>query len=294
MTKRGRPRKERYARLMGGLWRNPKVRRLSNEALGVLTRAWSYAADEMTDGRVPVDMLEMWARPKRWPAVRSELTAALAGNPLLVIEDGAIDAVCHGWTDINITAEAWEKKLESDRNRKHFPTGNPTGNAPDIPTGNASIFQDHALDEDEDEENSSLRSESARVATRSADDGPTPTSIVEAALVTALGRAGAKLVLRSGDVRHLRDAAASMKAGDSRPLRDVAAEWCADFVAEFRSRTPKNLALYAQSRTANGGAKVATATSRARPSGWQAPADASAFTQTEITPDLFRKESLDG
>jgi hypothetical protein len=140
---------------MGGLWRNPKMRRLSNESLGVLVRAWSYAADEMTDGRVPVDMLEMWARPKRWPTVRAELTSSLAGNALICIEDGAIDAVCHGWSDVNITAEAWEKRLESDRKRKHFPTGNPTGNSADIPTGIGAIFQGCALDEDEDDKSSS-------------------------------------------------------------------------------------------------------------------------------------------
>lgn len=282
----GRPRKERYALLMGGLWRNPKIRRLSNEALGVLTRAWSYAADEMTDGAIPVEMLEMWARPKRWPAIKAELTRGTDSDgdrPLLTIADGAIDARANGWTDVNISAAKWEAHLEAERKRKgkrgEFPPGNPPGN----PSGRPPGFRSTAPDEDEDDDHES--------ATRSQRGRATPAAIVESALVTALGAAKppGRLALRSGDAAHLTEAANAMREADARPLRDVAAEWCPDFVAEFRVRTPRNLAMYAQSRLANGGAKVASL-ARGKPSGWQAPAPSSAFEATEITPEMFAKE----
>ncbi|UJR81469.1 hypothetical protein [Sandaracinus amylolyticus] len=196
--KRGRPRRERYALLMGGLWKNPKIRRISNEALGVLTRAWSYAASEMTDGLVPVEMLEMWAKPKRWPAIRAELTArhpasdGCRGEPLIAIDAGEIDALCHDFTTINITRANWEKQLEADRNRKGpkggFPDGNPTGNGPGNPTGNDPDFQPDAPDEDEDEEISSLRSESrARDAGRSENPKPAPTPPPSPAELHGLG-----------------------------------------------------------------------------------------------------------
>lgn len=124
----------------------------------------------------------------------------------------------------------------------------------------------------------------------SRESGSTPAGIVESALVAALGAVGARLALRTGDARHLADAAAAMKLADSRPLRDVAAEWCPDFVAEYRSRTPVNLAAYAQSRAANGGKKLAMA--RGKGGGFSPPAEASQFTATEITPELFAKEAL--
>lgn len=129
MAKPGRPRKERYARLMGSFHRNDKVRRISLEACGLLAKAWSYSADQMTDGRVPVEMLQMWAG-KRFAALMKELAG------FLTVED--IDAIAHDWADINITADEWERRLEGDRARKwsrkggEFPGGNGTGNNAEI------------------------------------------------------------------------------------------------------------------------------------------------------------------
>lgn len=124
MSKPGRPRKERYCRLMGGFWRNAKVRRLSLEACGLLAKAWSYSADQMTDGRIPLEMLQAWAG-KRFEKLMGELA------PFLTIED--IDAVSHDWSEVNITAAEWEAKLESDRNRKRFPPGNGAESPPETP-----------------------------------------------------------------------------------------------------------------------------------------------------------------
>jgi hypothetical protein len=156
-AKRGRPRKERYARLMGGCWRNPKVRRLSLEARGVLLMAWSYAADQATDGAVPLEMIEAWARG-RYRKLLAELTGG--ERPFLTVADGAIDAMARDWTEHNIAVSEWETKLASDRKRKRNRGDFPTGNPPDIPTGNPGgnptgippTFQHGALDEDEDED----------------------------------------------------------------------------------------------------------------------------------------------
>lgn len=158
MTKRGRPRKERYARLMGGFWRNHKIRRLSLEARGLLATAWSYSSDQNTDGAIPVELLQAWGG-RRYPKLMAELTRGTDNDgdrPLFVLAEGEIDAHANGWGDVNISVEAWEAKLESDRKRKpgkgDFPTGKGTGKSPDFPTGNDPTFQGHALDDDEDEE----------------------------------------------------------------------------------------------------------------------------------------------
>jgi hypothetical protein len=132
MSTRGRPRKERYARLMGGFWRNKKVRRLSLEARGLLATAWSYAADQATDGRVPLELLEAWAG-KRHAKLMSELAAFL-----VVVDD--LDAQAHDWTEVNISAAEWDRRLEKDRSRKRDGADFPHGNPPDIPTGNPATF----------------------------------------------------------------------------------------------------------------------------------------------------------
>ena len=178
--KRGRPRKERYARLMGGFWKNEKIRRLSLEARGLLVTAWSYAASEATNGKIPTELLEAWvsqsmrgkplaAKVKAYENIMAELTTGEdrdGARPLLTIEDGAIDALAHDWTEINITMEEWEAKLAADRSRKRrdFPSGNtggnpggnsadfPTGKTREYPTGKSADFQRVALDEDEDED----------------------------------------------------------------------------------------------------------------------------------------------
>lgn len=169
MNKPGRKRKERYARLMGGFWRNEKARRLSLEATGLLTRAWSYSADQMTDGRVPLDLLRAWAG-KRYPVLMKELAAWLE------VPEGAVDAQAHDWIDVNITAEEWETRLERDAARKKQrhaaekepdSAAAPPGNPPDIPpisdrksNGYPPRLRTGALDEDEDEE--SLRETKTR------------------------------------------------------------------------------------------------------------------------------------
>lgn len=49
-----------------------------------------------------------------------------------------------------------------------------------------------------------------------------------------------------------------------RPLRAACLDWARHFVGEFRVRTPKNFAAYAQGRAGNGGKPVAKAPPRGR------------------------------
>ena len=161
--KRGRPRKERYARLMGGYWRNEKVRRLSLEARGLLVTAWSYAADNATDGRVPLELVRAWSG-SRYARLMKELGAFLSVPP------GSIDAIAHDWTQHNISAEEWEQHLEAEnerkskRKREHFPAGKSPGKVEDIPPGNDPHFRGRALDDDEDEDDHHDREAGSRAA----------------------------------------------------------------------------------------------------------------------------------
>jgi hypothetical protein len=83
------------------------------------------------------------------------------------------------------------------------------------------------------------------------------------ALEQALREAGAAYVPADGDAGFLRTVADAAKAcRGKRPLRAVLDDWARDFVQEFRVRSTKNFALYAQSRAANGGAKVRRAPDR--------------------------------
>lgn len=227
MTKRGRPRKERYARLMGGCWRHPKVRRLSLEARGVLLMAWSYAADQATDGTVPVELLQAWAG-KRYKAILAELTKGSdedGKRPFLVLDQDQIDATVPGWGDVNISVEEWERRLDSDRKRKRkasdIPPGNPAGKGTDNPPGNPAEFQPGALDEDEDEDESSLKSEQASGA-----EAPDRGRL--AAREGLLARLLAALH-RGWDSQHLARLAAPSPPAHLEALRPLGV-WCAEYL----------------------------------------------------------------
>jgi hypothetical protein len=104
-----RPRKTRYARLMGDFWRHPKVRRLSMEARSVLPMVWSFCADKASDGRVPSELVRMWCGAN-FDTIIVELEA------FLVADD--IDYVCRDWLDYNISSEEYEASLEREKARK--------------------------------------------------------------------------------------------------------------------------------------------------------------------------------
>ena len=156
--------KQRYARLLGDFWRNPKVRRLSLEARGLLVTAWSYCADHMTNGEVPLDLLRTWGG-KRYAAIMAELCRGSedpGDRPFLAAPPDSIDAIVPGWGDVNITREEWDKAKadEADRKRTYRET---KANVPkDVPRDNAgtpeSVPQD-SLDEEEDKDEDEEESE---------------------------------------------------------------------------------------------------------------------------------------
>ncbi len=114
--------KQRYARLLGEFWRNPKVRRLSNEARGVLVMAWSYAADQMTDGAVPSELLAAWCG-KRHAQIMAELTRGTdkpGDRPMLALDPGEIDARAIGWEDVNITRDGWAATKAAAKERQRL------------------------------------------------------------------------------------------------------------------------------------------------------------------------------
>jgi hypothetical protein len=296
----------RYAKVMGDHWRT-RAAKVSLAANGLWAVARTYIADNASDGVVHETFLAGLCGGKVDRKALSELIDAGWWTPC---GGGYLDVT---YLDENISRARAEELRGNTRERvaKHRatkpvtpPDGNDGGNGPGNSRSNEAsnalqppLPSDTKTPRHQDTSLASL-AQSARAPdeceSRPPVEGPTPAGIVEAALVSALGAVGAKLVLRSGDGMFLREAADSMKAADPRPLRDVAAEWCPHFVAEFRSRTPKNLALYAQSRAANGGAKLPPAGRPAKQSGWLPPADSSAFVATEITDDLFRREGSNG
>lgn len=278
-----RPRKERYALLKGGFWRNGKVRRLSLEARGLLATAWSYAADQMTDGVVPLELLQAWAG-KRAEKLLGELTAGRdedGHRPLLVID--GIDATAHDWLDVNISRAEWERKLDRDktspRKRNGKAIGNATGNQGVFPTGNpignVSDIQADALDEDEDEdqeEDEDLRSrslarsrgsvararESAPVSARErAPEGSAGLAQLAYDRALRAGNRGA-YVDRDGDAsafRTVADAAERCRGG--RSLAEQLDAWADDFVRERRRLGRISWwAEWAQERAATGSAQT--------------------------------------
>jgi len=296
----------RYAKVMGDHWRT-RAAKVSLSANGLWAVARSYIADNASDGVVHETFLAGLCGGKVDKRAVAELLEAGWWESC---EGGYLDAT---YLNENISRARAEKLREENRARvaKHRatddvtpPDGNGGGNGPrngrSNEAGNAlqgALPSDTKTPRHQDTTDLASLAQSARdpAECRPPVEGTPPAAIVQAALVTALGAVGAKFWPNSGDSMHFRDAVGAMKAsGDGRPLRDIAAEWCRDFVSEFRVRSPKNLAVYAQSRAANGGAKVTPLARPSKQSGWQSPADSSAFVATEITPDLFRKEGSNG
>jgi hypothetical protein len=141
VSKTAKP-KQRYARLLGEFWRNPKVRRLSLEARGLLVTAWSYAADQMTDGVVPLELLQAWAG-KRYASIMAELTRGSeepGDRPMLSVAEGDIDAHSIGWEDVNITRDGWEETKRAalarkEKSRATTRAVTPTSHVTDAVTG---------------------------------------------------------------------------------------------------------------------------------------------------------------
>lgn len=270
--------KGRYARIPGSYWRD-RAGLVSLEAHGLYAIGRAYCADQRTDGVIHEQWIAGMCGGKLNKAALSELLGA-----------GWWERTAGGYRDVryldeNISREKAEERAAKIgvRVARSRARSNGDGNDPGNGPGNApcnAVTNDVTLDTHDDN----------GVTRRTESDGRV--AIVVAELASAIGAVGGQYVGRAEDRPYLKDAAAAMAASDpSRPLRVIAREWLPDFVKVFRSRTPKNLALYAQSRAANGGAEVKAAAPFTKPSGWMPPADHSQFTDTEITPDLFKLEA---
>jgi len=275
----------RYAKNLGTDWRT-RSQAVSLTAEGLNTRAESYCADVESDGLVPDAFL-----------------AALCGGK--VDRKAVAELVAAGWWEraegghlvTAYTARNGTRAQHAEKRRKNAERQDRFRNGSDNDQGHASSHAPRnalrSASPSPSHQSQSPRDRAAHDLGARAEPRPTPAGIVEAALITALGAVNAKYAGSRGDVPHLEDAASAMAlSGLGRPLRDIAAEWVPDFVAEFRVRTPKNLAEYAKARAANGGAKVSSKPAPlAKRDAFQPPAPASAFEATEITPELFRREA---
>lgn len=113
--------KGRYAIWDGDFWRNPKIETLSLEACGLLAKAVSYSADQMTDGVVPERVLRSWAG-KRANRIIKEIMTAHENRPgghsspiLIKIPAGFL---LNTFLKRNISRTDYEQILNRDRERK--------------------------------------------------------------------------------------------------------------------------------------------------------------------------------
>jgi hypothetical protein len=158
-AKRGRPRKMRYARLMGDFWKHDKTKPLPLAVVGLVAKAWSFASGENTDGKVPTSMIDAWCFEeggRLFPKDRRKAfghAEALRGELLAsgYFDEAGCDLIARDWTEHNISAEKWEAKVARDSARKvvPFPIGNDTGND--------THFRDVSLDQDHDHDQRDLR-----------------------------------------------------------------------------------------------------------------------------------------
>src|SRR5690606_11718817 len=111
MTAPKKATRQRYARLMGDFWRHPRTANLSTVAAGILCRAWSYCADQMTDGEVPRFIVAAFFGGNPDEAVVRELVEAG------LWEEASAGYRMRDWAERNITKAAWEERKAKARER---------------------------------------------------------------------------------------------------------------------------------------------------------------------------------
>jgi hypothetical protein len=89
----------RYARLMGDLWRHPKIDQVGDAALGLLTRIWSYCADQGVDRLAEKRMLDLF----RGANGRRQLNELLAAGFMEALPEGGYAP--HDWLEHNRVAK---------------------------------------------------------------------------------------------------------------------------------------------------------------------------------------------
>jgi hypothetical protein len=297
--------KGRYARLQGTFWRHERTGTLSLAAAGLHARAMSYCADQMTDGHIPRHLLAAFFGG----AIDQVTVAELVEAGIWKEAKGGFQI--RDWDQHNITADAWAQKKEDHRQRMaaireakraREKANEVTGvhacdrsQADHSDACDASV-QQPPLDEgrrtkDEDEDLSSRD--------RSTEGGPAAVAAPESGPVaevfeywrTVMGKRSTAVL--SDKRRRLIRAAIKSHGVDT---AKAAIDGCA--------RTPWNMGenpdrrrfddIELILRDAQHIERFADAPQSLSRRGFSPPAAEHEFTQTELTPDLFRKKAGNG
>ena len=280
---------------MGGFHRNKKVRRISLEARGLLATAWSYASDHSTDGAVPIEMIEMWCG-KRFRSILAELTSGSdtpGERPFISISEGDIDAHLHhfvGEEGHNISRGEWEFQLISDRKRKRKSGEFPTGNGAEFQTISGE-FPPRRSDKDKDKD-LSFSSRRSVEPPQTALAGPDPAPDPGARISELSARYPTELLAKVHDDVRLSRASSRMAPSVWLAVLEKLAAHPVDVVIRaLHTFTDKYGAGVRDERYLLGIVRGEGKQARASPKsgGWQAPARASDFEDTEIVPGMFAK-----
>lgn len=104
--------KGRYARIPGDAWRSEPFSRLSLEAYGLAMRAWSFFADQATDGHLPRHEL---ASVAKGPVRKTVLAELIKAGVWTETEDGWR---CEYYLAANISRDEWARKKELGASRQ--------------------------------------------------------------------------------------------------------------------------------------------------------------------------------
>lgn len=97
-------------------YRNKKVRKLGQDrlqAVGLWTLAGGWSADNLTDGFVPWEIIEMWESEAHEMAIR----LIEVGLWCEAVVEGEKGVQFHDWTDYQPTRESEERRLSEQRER---------------------------------------------------------------------------------------------------------------------------------------------------------------------------------
>jgi len=110
-----------YAILAADFWRNAKIEALSLEAAGLLAKAISYSADQMTDGRVPESLIRAWGGKRTNRIVRELTTVHInrpGGHSSPILSKLSSGFLLNTYLKRNISSEEYRAILATDRQRK--------------------------------------------------------------------------------------------------------------------------------------------------------------------------------
>lgn len=238
---------QRYARLMGEFWRHKRTAQLSPAAAGILTRAWSFAAENMTDGHVPRPLFAAFFNG----AVDDKVIEELVASGCMKAAGGGYDL--RDFLQWNISRDGWTKqkaaaKERTARSREKKRAGNApvtrdNGDSHAEATAACASVTSPPLDEGRgtrDEDHHAARgggsAPAAPAATPRVVESPTIAGLAEQVWAQRLGARGGSHVQRAGDGPHFRAVAeAADRARGPLPLRAQLERWFDEWVGTRKS-----------------------------------------------------------